>query len=51
MKPKKEAQEPQQDEFQGQGGAYEIDDETGKRRLVHRTQAPQQAPAPTETKE
>lgn len=32
-----------QDEFEGQGGSYEIDPETGKRKLVERTEDPQAA--------
>lgn len=40
------------DEFAGQGGAYEIDPETGKRTLIERTQEPEaQAPITDKTEE
>lgn len=34
------------DQFKGQGGAYVVDPETGERKLVERTDAPQPQPAP-----
>ena len=40
------------DQYAGQGGAYEIDPVTGERTLIERTQEPQpQAPAPEPTEE
>lgn len=38
------------DQFAGQGGAYEIDPETGERKLIERTQEPE-ALAPETTEE
>ena len=35
-----------QDEFEGQGGSYEIDPKTGKRKLVERTEDQQQPAEP-----
>ena len=39
------------DQYAGQGGAYEIDPVTGERTLIERTQEAEQAPAPETTEE
>lgn len=39
------------DQYAGQGGAYEIDPVTGERKLIERTQDVEQTPAPETTEE
>lgn len=39
------------DQYAGQGGAYEIDPATGERTLIERTQEAAPAPAPETTEE